>query len=254
MMNYMKSELYRSLKNRNLKIMMAIFMGLMTVMVLVLYYYRVTDANFNYANTGFTLSMMYSSMTMILLLTMVISSIVDDSEYKNHTIKHSVAFGIDRKSIFFGRFFIQLLVCIVVYILILAYLTAISYLFLVHSNKGEIIHLVRISLGCLTCLIAGLTISYVFIMIHENQMIGATWGLVIIVGLPVICNLLGKKVEIVKAMGEFLPYNLIADSGKVVASNGADFGAAVNASLIGLVWTIVFLLIGIMTFQKKEIK
>ena len=254
MMNYIKSELYRSLKNRNLKIMMAIFLGLMTAMVLVLYYYRVTDPNFNYANTRFTMGMIYTSMTMMMLLTMVISALIDDSEYKNHTIKHSVAFGIDRKIIFLGKFLVQVLVCIVVYVVILAYLIGISYLFLKHSNVDEIATLVRISLGCLTCLIAGLTISYVFIMIHENQMIGATWGIVIIVGLPIICNLLGRKVEIVGKIGDLLPYNLVADAGKVVSSNGTDFGAAVSTSIIGAVWTLAFLLIGIMTFQKKEIK
>jgi ABC-type transport system involved in multi-copper enzyme maturation permease subunit len=254
MMNYIKSELYRTLKNRSLKIMMAIYIGLLTAMVLVLYYYRLTDVNFRYANTRFTLGMMYMSMTVIMILTMVISAIVDDSEYKNHTIKHSVAFGIDRKTIFFGKFLVQVIVCVVIYVVILAYLTGISYLFLVHSNVGEVAVLARISLGCLTCLIAGLTISYVFIMINENQMIGATWGLIIIMGLPIICNLLGRKVEIVEKMGTLLPYNLIASDGKIVTSSGMDFGAAVSSSIVGAVWTVAFLLIGIVLFQKKEIK
>lgn len=254
MMNYIKSELYRTLKNRSLKIMMAIYIGLLTAMVLVLYYYRVTDATFRYANTQFTMGMMYTSMTIVLILTMVISSIVDDSEYKNHTMKHSVAFGIDRKTIFFGKFLVQVLVCIVVYLVILAYLTGISYLFLVHSSAGEVAILVRISLGSLTCLLAGLTISYVFIIINENQMLGATWGLVVIMGVPIICNLLGKKVEFVDKLSTLLPYNLIASTSKIVESSGKDFGASVSATVIGAVWTVAFLLIGIVLFQKKEIK
>ena len=254
MMNYIKSELYRSLKNRSLKIMMAIFLGLMTAMVLILYYYRMTDANFTYATTRFTLSMMYYNMTTILVLTMVISAIVDDNEYKNHTLKHSVAFGIDRKTIFFGKFLVQLLVCIVVYVVILAYLTGISYLFLVHSDVSEVLSLMRISLACLTCLIAGLTISFVFITIYENTMMGATWGLVIIMGIPIIFNLLGRKIELIDKLGTLLPYNLVNNSGDIVTSNGQNMGAAMNASIIGAVWTVAFLLIGIVIFQKKEIK
>ena len=254
MINYIKSELYRSLKNRSLKIMMAIYLGLMTAMVLVLYYYRVTDLTFRYANTRFTMGMFYTSMSVIMILTMVISSIVDDSEYKNHTIKHSVAFGIDRKTIFLGKFLVQILVCIIVYVVVIGYLIGISYIFLEHSNAGEVEVLLRISLVSFTCLIAGLTISYVFIMIYENQMMGATWGLVIIMGLPIICNLLGKKINFVQKIGNILPYNLISSTSKIVESSGKDFQASISATIIGAAWTVAFLLIGIAIFPKKEIK
>lgn len=135
-----------------------------------------------------------------------------------------------------------------------AFLTGMSFLFLVHSHAGEIAILVRISLGCLTCLLAGLTISYFFIMNSENQMIGATWGTVVIMGVPVICNLVGRKVEIVQKIGSIMPYNLISYSGKVTSSNGSDLGAAVNTTVIGVIWVAAFLLIGLMLFQKKEIK
>lgn len=254
MINYMKSELYRSLKNRNLKIMMAIFLSLLTAMVLVLYYYRMTDATFRYANTRFALGNIYTSMTLVLILTMMISAIIDDGEYKNHTMKHSVAFGVSRTTIYMGKFFVQAIVCVIVYVIITAFLTGISFLFLVHSNVGEVAILARISVDCLTCLLAGLTISYFFIMNSENQMIGATWGMVVIMGLPVVCNLLGRKVEMVEKIGSILPYNLISYDGKVISSNGSNMGAAVNTSVIGVIWIAAFLLIGLVTFQKKEIK
>lgn len=254
MINYMKSELYRSVKNRNLKIMTVVFLGLLTAMVMVLYYFRMTDTTFRYSNTKFALSNIYTSMTLILILTMVISAIIDDSEYKNHTMKHSVAFGISRNTIYLGRFLVQAIVCVVVYVIITVFLTGISFLFLTHSNADEIGILIRISLGCLSCLLAGLTISYFFIMNSENQMVGATWGTVVIMGVPVICNLVGKKVAIVEKIASIMPYNLISYSGKVTSSNGSDIGAAVSTNVIGVIWVAAFLLIGLMLFQKKEIK
>jgi len=253
MLNYIKSEGFRALKNKNIKIMIGICMALMFSLVAILYYFK-SESGFSYANTRYAVGNIYTSMTLILILTLVIVTILDDSEYKNHTIKHSVAFGISREEIYFGRFLVMVIASTIIYVILTAFLAITSYFMLNHSNVGEYMILARISLGSFTCLIAGLSVTYYFFMSMENPAIAATWSMVLLFALPAVFNLLGMKFEAAKILSGYMPSNCIDSGSKLVESNGNNMHAIIVASIVGAVWTVAFLAFGMLRFQKKEIK
>lgn len=255
MLNYIKSEFFRMAHNRNLHIAVGACGALMIVLVVVLKLFS-KDPAFSYANTKFALSNIYMNMGTLLIVTVVMSAFMHGDEDKQHTIKHSVSFGIKRSTIYIGRFCVQMAVSCLIYVVLVSLFTVASYLLLPHSNLGELESLIRVSIGGCTCLIAALSVTHYFSMSVESQH-AATVGplaIVVLVAVPYILNTLGRKVEVFRIVGGFFPASAI-DTGSSLVSGGADvMQGVVSALLIGAVWTIVFCILGIRKFNRLEVK
>lgn len=254
MLNYIRSECYRSLRIQNLKVAVGVLLGMIFLLIGALVYFGKMDATFPYANTEFALGNLYNQMTYLFVVMVFLSMLIDDSECKNHTMKHSVAFGIKRDTIYLGRFFVQLVICTVIYITMTITLTGVSFLFLEHSQVGEVGHLLRISLGGYSCLLAGLAIAFYFIMKFENQSVAIAWALIALVIVPITCNIIGRKIELVHKIASFLPYNLITYEGPLVDLQGNVVATVAGVTMVGLLWMLLFLWIGVNDFRKKELK
>lgn len=254
MLNYIRSELYRSIHNRNLKIVIGVFLGMICLLLGALVYFGKVEATFPYANTRFALGNIYNQMGYLLVIIVILAMVIDDNEGKNHTIKHSIAFGIERNTIYFGRFLVQALVCTTIYIVMTFVHTIFSFLLLEHSEVGELGHLLRIGIGGYTCLLAGLAIAYYFIMKYENQSIAISWALIVIVVIPTVFNLIGKKIELIRKIASVLPYNMVDYYGPLVQLKGNVVITVVGTTLIGLAWMFLFLVLGSNRFKNKEVK
>lgn len=249
----MKSEFYRSIRNRNLKIIMGACAFLMIALVFVLKYFS-KDPTFPYSNTKFALDNISYQMTMLLVATIVFSAFMHDNEDKHHTIKHSVAFGIKRSTIFIGRFLVQVTIAIVVYLTLVGIYTILSFGLLTHQNADELASLIRVSIGSFTCLLSALAITHFLLMIAENQNTAYLGALTILIFIPLICNLLGQKVEFIRKLSDYFPMNVISTRGPLVYVEGNEVLAVIKSLLIGLIWMVTFLVVGVMKFQKKEVK
>lgn len=253
MLNYMKSEFYRTWHNRNLFLLTGIFALLMWALVFVLKGFSV-EPSFPYANTKFALSNIYMQMELILMATIVFAVFMHDNEDKQHTIKHSIEFGIKRKTIYIARYLVQTVVSSIIYLVLVSVFAVLSYWLLLHGNVGELESLVRVSIGSCTCLFAGLAITHFFLMNFESQNIAYVASFAILVIAPSIINLLGRKVELIHMMGKVLPFNIISLSGPLVIVKTGEVKAILYALTIGIIWTIVFLVWGAFKFEHKEIR
>ena len=254
MINYIKSEFYRTLKNKNFKIMCGIFVGLIVTLVILLHCMNKVDSSFPYGNTKFALSNIYMQMPVLTVVIVFLAYLIDDNEFKNRTIKQSIAFGISRVRIFLGKFIVQAILCCIIYTILVTFFAALSFLALPHSNVGEFSALVRVSVGGLTCLLASLAIAYYFVMNFKSQNIGMTLAMAILFILPVMVNYLGRKVELVNEFAKYMPYNILNYDSILVSGNG-DFSAVYGEPLlIGLVWLIAAIVLGLVHFNRKEIR
>lgn len=253
MMNYIRSELYRTIKNRNFKIMCVVFTILIVGFVLVLDYMTGIDENFPYGNTRFSLSNVYMGMTFIFTLVVIFSAMMDNGEANTNTIKHSIAFGISRNTIYIGRFIVQAIVGILVYISMSILLIFLSFLLLKHSNANEINIYIRVTMGASSCLLAVLAVSHFFIMNVKNQAIALIFPVIIMVVAPGVINMIGRKLTLIKSIAYYLPYNLV-ESGSKLVQGGNGIGVYGLPLVVGIVWIIIFILGGIYIFNKKEIK
>lgn len=254
MVNYIRSEIYRSKYNRSIKITIVAFFALIFLFIGSVVTLMIKDANFPYDNTRYILSSIYMEMPVFMIVIMLLSSIIDDSECKNHTIKHSVAFGIHRDTIYLGRFFVQAVVCTVIYVVMAGLVTLLAYSFLEHSNVGELNALLRVSLGGYLCLIATLAVSYYFVMTTENQGVAMGLSVVVLIALPTACNLAGMRFTFLRKIYWIFPYNQLASDGPLVFPQGNSVDEIITALFVGLIWTVLFLGLGILRFRKKEVK
>lgn len=253
MINYIKSEFYRTLKNKNFKIMCGIFVGLIVTLVILLHCMNKVDSSFPYGNTKFALSNVYAQMTMLFTVIVAFAAIVDNSEYSNNTIKHSVSFGIKRNTIYLGRLIVQAILGVLVYVVMSVLLITLAFTFLEHSNANEINHYIRVSIGGGTCLLSVLAVTHFFIMNNDNIIFGLIFPVIIMVIVPSVLNMIGRKIDVVMKIAKNLPYNLIDFHGDLVQGTGG-VSSYLMTSLIGLIWIVIFILWGMYLFNKKEIR
>lgn len=251
MINYIKSELYRSIKNANLKIMFVIFTVLIVASVLVLNSMLNVDPTFRYGNTRFSLGNVYAQMTMLFSVIVIFSAIMNDGK-GNNTTKQSISFGISRNNIYIGGFIVQAIVGILIYTIMSILLIILSFLLLQHSNVNEISIFIRVTIGSATCLLSVLSVTYFFSMNSKDVLASITLPIIIMVIIPSILNLIGKKITLIKSIAYYLPYNLVDYDSKLVQSQSTI--GIVLPLIIGLIWLVIFILGGIYVFNKKEIK
>ncbi|MDK2807615.1 MAG: type transport system permease protein [Clostridiales bacterium] len=254
MLNYMKSEMYRAVKNRNLILFMGACMGILFALVMVLVYFT-KDPKFPYATVKFALSNIYMSMSTMLLLTVAIAAIIDNNEYKNHTLKHSVSFGMKRIHIFLARFIAMVLNATIVYLIITGFFVLISGLFLQQDDFfNQIMNLTRISLASFSCLVSGIAITYVFLLLIENPITAAMWIVVVLTVLPRLMALLGMKVPLFARLNAYTPLICLSIGGEMITSTATNVHAVLVSCLVGLGWTVAFLIVGAICFERIELK
>lgn len=99
MLNYVKSELFRLKKN---KILWA-FIGIISLWI-------VTLPIFMYSTPEDALGLIADSMIVVYALTIVIAIVVVLGEYKNGTIKNSLALGLSESKIYIGKIIASIIV------------------------------------------------------------------------------------------------------------------------------------------------
>lgn len=253
MLNYMKSEGFRIMKNRSLFILTLICAGLMAGLVLVLYCFKKVPS-FPYSNTRHALANIYMQMNFLMLAVIAFGASMHNNEEKYHTIKHSVAFGIRRSTIFLGRFFVQVLASACIYVALTVMFTVLSYALLYHENVGELESLIRVSLGSVTCLTSSLAVTHLLLMNADNQGMAYVAAVSIVAVIPSLLNLLGRRVGLVQKLAELFPINVLAYNSPLVSAEGMAYPEILRSLAIGLVWTVLFLALGMVCFQHREIK
>lgn len=253
MQNYIKSEFYRILLNKKLGILTSICGFLMISVVFVLKYFS-TDPTFPYSNTRFSLSNVYMQMNFILTTVVIFSAFMHDNEERYQTIKHSVSFGIPRRTIYLGRFLVQATISILIYVILVGTFSILSYALLHHSNSNELENLFRVSIGSFTCLLAVLAITHFFLMNTNNLTSAFTGTIAIILILPQIFKLLGQKIELLRLISGLFPINIVSYNGPLIVVNNNEILAVSKSLFIGALWLIGFLAIGNIRFSHKEIR
>jgi len=259
MISYMKSELYRLLRNRGSYLFIIIcsllLLGSNTVLAIV----NSTDSNFGYATTSFAFTNVETNMIMIFLLCIMVSNMVFGNEHNNHTMKNCISYGISRGTIYFSKLIVQILYAMVAFTIIIGSHVISSYLLLENSGPQSLELLLRTCFACLPFFLFGLAVTNCFVFIIESVggAIAASCGVMIVI--PLICGLLGMRFSFFEKLGNILPSNIINGGGYDPVKQEIFFYWSTNAGLAkcwiyGMIQMILFVLIGFVLFRKKEIK
>ncbi|GKX27711.1 hypothetical protein SH1V18_01910 [Vallitalea longa] len=260
MINYMKSEMYRNVRTKgNYKFLFGL-MGFVIFINVALGIYANSQVDFPYGNTNFSLSSLYSSLTVPMCLCLILCSTVFGQEYKCHTLKNSVSYGISRTHIYFGKLIMEIVISFINFICITGAYIISAYVMLEDSGPIYLENLFHALIGGIPLFIFSLVVAHSFLSIYDNERTTAMavqWAIIVII-IPNILALAGKKISICRTIASWMPWNLASSSYDRIANRmimpvSTDEGF-IKCYIAGIIGSIIFLILGLVFFNKKEIK
>ncbi|MGF7143134.1 ABC-type transport system involved in multi-copper enzyme maturation permease subunit [Anaerotaenia torta] len=257
MISYIKSETYRMLHNKGNYLFILICSALLISSNVVLAVVDGTSKNFPYANTNFSLGMLYTSLSMVFLLCISVTSIAFGNEYGNHTMKNSISYGISRGHIYFGKLISSILYAFVAFIVICGLYLLTGYGLLEHSHGPEMEILLKAVLAALPLFLYAVAVTNCFSFLLEGSGSAITAIVSTMLAFPYVCNLLGMKFQFFQMLAKILPWNLINNmdfnsSDLILPWEGAT--GYYYYWIAGVVQMLLFVILGYVVFRRKEIK
>lgn len=193
---------------------------------------------------------------MLLIMAFIAASFVFGDEYKHHTLKNSISFGLSRTKIFCGKYIVSLVSALVCFAIIMACYVASAYILLENSGSEVLRELFLSMAGTIPSAIFSLTLATALFFIIENGMGAAlVWSGIIIV-LPLVMKLMGARIKICYEISHWLPWTML--SGNTVNQSAYSCiwdtpSGMIHCFIVGIVSSVVFFVIGLRLFQKRDI-
>lgn len=119
MLNYVKSEMYRVARIKSTYTILLVCLLIPLFPLVFCWYLGLGDLNFLYNNTKFVFGFARNSLGIVLfVLPFVVNSLFAD-EHQNGTFKNSVAYGVKRETLYFGKLILSSIVSIMISMIIL---------------------------------------------------------------------------------------------------------------------------------------
>lgn len=259
MINYIRSEIYRNLRAKGNYLFILGAMAFVVFLNIVLWIFANGDPYFPYGTTKFAFSNLYAQLQIPMILCVAAVSIMFGQEYKNQTLKNTISFGISRSNIYFGKFLMSIIFSVVTVICVCGVFIFSAYTLLENSGIEYLNILIRSFASSIPLLLVSLTIAHClyFILDKEMNVVGFWAGIVIII--PQLLAMAGRKSEICHTIAGYMPWNIISDVTFSEATNSLVLGwttpdAILRSIIVGIVGCAAFYLIGLQLFKKKEIK
>ena len=256
MLNYMKSELYRIVRGRELYL----FTGMLCAIVLaanVMLWAMASAPDFPYATVRFSLSNLISMLPSLFLLAGFLVWVLFADDRKDGTFKNAVADGCSRRDLFVGK-------CLVSTGLGLASMTVILAVYV-----GSAVLLLEAPADAVPILLKGVaaalpfTVACVVLGVAVCSALPKTvtaflvWVAVVSV-IPAVLNVIGLGVEPVARLASWLPANFFANEVAINQSGLAEFlwdtpAGLAKCLIAGFAGVAVFGAVGLWRASKTEL-
>ncbi len=258
MTNYIRSEFYRLSHSRSTYLFILICSALLTSAHVMLVVVAHREEGFPYATTDFAFGLFYSSISAVFLLCITVASIIFGNEYNQHTLKNSISYGISRGSIYFGKLIVEIIYALIAFTVITGVDIGTAYLLLENSGPEGLELLLKYCFAALPQLLFALAATNCFLFIIESN--GTAIGVIIgtTVVYPIINGYLGIKFDFFARLNHILPWNIINaisfDDKMQMLLPWAGKDGYINSWLFGMLFMVVFILIGFAAFRRKEVQ
>ena len=256
MTNYIRSEIYRNIHSKGIYIFTIVCSSLVLLCEVIMRSFHVMHYE--------GLKMIYNNMidggfAVVFSFCPLFFSITFGDEAKNHTLKNSVAYGISRKEIYFAKLFTSVFFGTISYIIIIAILIIGSYI--LPFDKSNMLYLKQLILSFIYVMpLLILLISFcncLYFIFHREGVIVSIWTIAIAV--PALMGNHAKQDNFLKAVLNYSPINMIIDTcfnkekGMYILKLCTDEGLR-RCLIVSAVGIVVSYAIGLIVFNKKEIK
>ncbi len=257
MLNYMKSECYRVIHGKELYVLTGVLSGLTVLMNVILYLFNRFVFDFPYGSIRYSLNILSSSMTTLLLGGLLVTSFVFSEEHKNGTLKNAVSFGISR-----GQFFTaKCIVCSAASLACMAVVLTVYYgsAYLLLDDPGGITVMVRLRgvAANLPMAFAAVILTVALMCMIKKEILMSICWMAVIWMIPTICFFAGLKVEWLNRAAEWMPWNYLKYETSVNMTQYECLWdtpeGLVKCLIAGVIGIVVFYVAGYVVFRKRDI-
>lgn len=257
MLNYMKSECYRVIHGKELYVLTGALSGLTVLMNVILYLFNRFVFDFPYGSIRYSLNILSSSMTTLLLGGLLVTSFMFSEEHKNGTLKNAVSFGISR-----GQFFTaKCIVCSAASLACMAVVLTVYYgsAYLLLDDPGGITVMVRLRgvAANLPMAFAAVILTVALMCMIKKEILMTICWMAVIWLIPTICFFAGFKIEWLNRAAEWMPWNYLKYETAVNMTQYEclwDTPEGLAKCLIaGAIGIAVFYVAGYVAFRKRDI-
>lgn len=206
MLSYLKSELYRLSYKKSIYGLLAVSALFPVLMVFL----TVSVQSKEYTNTEFVFRFTWMSYNLLFLIIPVIVGMIFSDEYKDKTLKNTVAYGINRNTVFFGKLVVEFLLIATSGILAYAALTISAFSLLPNNGTSNLEILTKSILGVLPLCLAALGVSHCLSVITKNMLSHIVSYVIFMLAIPNLVMNLAGFIPVLNSITFLLPYIAIS--------------------------------------------
>lgn len=259
MINYLKSEVYRNIRSKTNYVFLFGSMGFVILINVALGIYANGQVDFPYGNTRFSFLSFFTAMGVPMILCFVLVSIVNGQEFKYHTLKNSISYGISRSQIYFSKFLMEIIISLINLICISGAYIISAYTMLENSGIVYLNDLFRALIACVPLFVVSVMVAHcLYYMLDSEITVGVVWAILIIV-IPQVLAMAGRGILIFRKIASWMPWNIIGSSSydevtrRMVMIWSSQEGL-IKCFIVGIMGSVIFYVLGLELFKRREIK
>ncbi|MBE6053845.1 MAG: hypothetical protein E7212_08005 [Clostridium sartagoforme] len=259
MINYIKSEIYKNLRLKENYITIIALMAFVIFLNIVLHLFAKQYPDFSYANTSFAFSSLYTSLYVVIMFSPLAVSLIFGQEYKNNTLKNTVSFGISRSIIYFSKLLITIVYALILGLLVVGAFIISAYLLLDNSGVEQLKLLIDSLIAGIPIFLFSITLAHSLYFNIEKEMNVITLWTIIIIIIPKLLNMIGRRSEFFRWLSNYMPWNIIQnitynEATREMVLVWTTPNGILRSIIVSAIGCVIFYFIGLEIFKKKEIK
>lgn len=256
MLNYMKSEWYKTIHGKGFYIAGGVICGLVLLMNLILWGSNHFITNFPFGTFRFSLNTFTAQPIWMIALGSVIAGVLFIDDRKSGIIKNAVAYGVPREQILIGKWLVSLASSLILMCVVFAVYVGSAYVLLEKPEFEPLRQMVMAMVSALPFSIAAMILMNCLGVMIEKETITMLWWMAVIYSIPMAVDMLGWYFKIFEKISRWLPYTFLRS--EVLVTRGTyqclwntpeGFLKCMAAGVIGIV---VFGAWGIIKFRKQQ--
>ena len=209
MLNYMKSEWYKTIHGKGFYIAGGVMCGLVLLMNLILWGSNHFITNFPYGTFRFSLNTFTAQPIWMIALGSVIAGVLFIDDKKSGIIKNAVAYGIPREQILIGKWLVSLASSLILMCVVFAVYVGSAYVLLEKPEFEPFRQMVMAMISTLPFSIAAMILMNCLGVMIEKETITMLWWMAVIYFIPMAVDILGLYFKGLQRISRWLPYTFL---------------------------------------------
>lgn len=209
MLNYMKSEWYKTIHGKGFYIAGGVMCGLVLLMNLILWGSNHFITDFPYGTFRFSLNTFTAQPIWMIALGSVIAGVLFIDDRKSGIIKNAVAYGIPREQILIGKWLVSLASSLILMCVVFAVYVGSAYVLLEKPEFEPFRQMVMAMISTLPFSIAAMILMNCLGVMIEKETITMLWWMAVIYFIPMAVDILGLYFKGLQRISRWLPYTFL---------------------------------------------